>query len=598
MTKMMNRIVAIVLVVVFSFVVGFVSDGTIGAQKAYAATWSFDESTGELHLSSDTLDYSPNGNGGGGPHPEWTYTINGTAYAPLIKTVYVDEGVAYVGDYAFGYVNPWTSYQRMTNLKTAYIAETVTEIGDYGFRAVADDVYVYGDNVLLGDNWVSSSATIHCHKGSTAETYAKNHSIPYVLMCKQHEIEIQNEKEASCLAEGYTGDKVCTVCGETVETGVVIPKAPHILSLVDEQHATCMAQGSTAYYRCGVCGKAFSDYEGTTEIEENSWIVPTDPNAHDEEVIITPATLTRNGSVLKKCKLCGEELDNTPIYAPTEIRLEQDAFDYTGGAIEPAVSVVDSNGDTVDPKHYTVSYSDNVNAGKATATVAFDGSYYTGTKELPFQINAPKNGWQQEDGYWYYYDDGNRVTNAWKKDSKGWRYLGADGTTVANSWVKASKGWCWLDANGYWASNRWVKDKDSWYYIKSDGYMAANQWVKASGGWCYVSASGRMIDNGWVKDSKGWCWMGSDGYWVKNRWVKDKGLWYYINSSGYMAANQWVKSGGHWYYMKANGVMAFSEWVQSSGQWYYLKADGIMATGTQTIGGRTYRFDSSGRWIK
>jgi glucan-binding YG repeat protein len=33
-------------------------------------------------------------------------------------------------------------------------------------------------------------------------------------------------------------------------------------------------------------------------------------------------------------------------------------------------------------------------------------------------------------------------------------------------------------------------------------------------------------------------------------------------------------------------------------QWYYLKADGTMATGTQTIGGKTYRFDASGRWIQ
>lgn len=34
-------------------------------------------------------------------------------------------------------------------------------------------------------------------------------------------------KEATCLAEGYTGDQVCTVCGEVVQRGAVIEKLPH-----------------------------------------------------------------------------------------------------------------------------------------------------------------------------------------------------------------------------------------------------------------------------------------------------------------------------------------------------------------------------------
>ena len=38
------------------------------------------------------------------------------------------------------------------------------------------------------------------------------------------EIELKGAKEATLEAEGYTGDKVCKVCGQTTETGVVIPK--------------------------------------------------------------------------------------------------------------------------------------------------------------------------------------------------------------------------------------------------------------------------------------------------------------------------------------------------------------------------------------
>lgn len=38
------------------------------------------------------------------------------------------------------------------------------------------------------------------------------------------EVELQNAKEATLEAEGYTGDYVCTVCGQTTETGTAIPK--------------------------------------------------------------------------------------------------------------------------------------------------------------------------------------------------------------------------------------------------------------------------------------------------------------------------------------------------------------------------------------
>ena len=42
-----------------------------------------------------------------------------------------------------------------------------------------------------------------------------------------HQTELQKAKDATCTEEGYTGDKVCTVCGEVVERGSVIAKLPH-----------------------------------------------------------------------------------------------------------------------------------------------------------------------------------------------------------------------------------------------------------------------------------------------------------------------------------------------------------------------------------
>ena len=59
------------------------------------------------------------------------------------------------------------------------------------------------------------------------------------------------------------------------------------------------------------------------------------------------------------------------------------------------------------------------------------------------------NGWDLVDGYWYYYEDGNLVTDSWRKDSVGWCYLGADGAMVTNTWLQDSDGWCYVGTDGY-----------------------------------------------------------------------------------------------------------------------------------------------------
>ena len=45
--------------------------------------------------------------------------------------------------------------------------------------------------------------------------------------CKHSETELQNQKDATCTEEGYTGDTVCKICGETIETGTTTSTVDH-----------------------------------------------------------------------------------------------------------------------------------------------------------------------------------------------------------------------------------------------------------------------------------------------------------------------------------------------------------------------------------
>ena len=173
-----------------------------------------------------------------------------------------------------------------------------------------------------------------------------------------------------------------------------------------------------------------------------------------------------------------------------------------------------------------------------------------------------KRGWLLEDGEWHYYDGE-------AENDKG--------TRRCNAWAQDSVGWCWLDAEGNITKSKWIKDNGEWYYLKANGYMAAKEWAKDSKGWLYMEGSGKA---------------------AKSKWIQYKGEWYYLKSNGYMAANEWAKDSKGWLYMEGSGKPAKSKWIQYKGSWYYLNASGYMVTGTQTINGKTYRFDSSGKWIK
>lgn len=59
-----------------------------------------------------------------------------------------------------------------------------------------------------------------------------------------HDHTTRTETPATCTEPGYTGDKVCTVCGETGETGEVIPAADH--SYKDGKCTVCGAADPNA----------------------------------------------------------------------------------------------------------------------------------------------------------------------------------------------------------------------------------------------------------------------------------------------------------------------------------------------------------------
>lgn len=96
---------------------------------------------------------------------------------------------------------------------------------------------------------------------------------------EKHKSGLENQKEATCTTEGYTGDEVCSICKEVLKAGQVTEKLAH--NYVDG--------------KCTVCGTADPDYkisedsETTTE-EYTKNIKNNDKNNKNAEKISAPRT--------------------------------------------------------------------------------------------------------------------------------------------------------------------------------------------------------------------------------------------------------------------------------------------------------------------
>ena len=104
-----------------------------------------------------------------------------------------------------------------------------------------------------------------------------------VTLACAHQTELQNQKEPTCTEDGYTGDLVCSICGEVLSRGETIPATGH-------QYGSAWEYDETNHWHvCTACG----DQTGTAQ---HSW---------SEWEITKPATETEEGEKTRSCTVCG-----------------------------------------------------------------------------------------------------------------------------------------------------------------------------------------------------------------------------------------------------------------------------------------------------
>ena len=206
-------------------------------------------------------------------------------------------------------------------------------------------------------------------------------------------------------------------------------------------------------------------------------------------------------------------------------------------------------------------------------------------------LQTIQQGWSLEDGNWYYYEAGQKVTG-WKQVGQTYYYMYEDGTMAADTWV----GEYYVNASGAWVEGKrpakWMKDSNGWWYRNEDGSYPVNSWKYINGEWYYFNKSGYMV-TGWLYLSGTWYYLDSYGA-MQTGLQEINGELYFFEESGAMfSGTGWKQIDGYWYYFKNGGVAARNCWISGI---YYVKADGTMAADEWVDGGKYY-VDEKGVWV-
>ena len=189
---------------------------------------------------------------------------------------------------------------------------------------------------------------------------------------------------------------------------------------------------------------------------------------------------------------------------------------------------------------------------------------------------AAESGWTEEDGSMVYYDeDGDLLTDTWRKEGNDWFYLNENGHISMNRKVDD---YC-VGSNGKMVKNTWIElaneeDMDSpeapasfWYYFDHDGKAVTSNWLSQDGKWYYFDESGHMM-TGKVNIDGSDYYLGeeNDGI-MKTGWIKIK-----ENASN-------PDSSESWYYAGSNGKLVETQYDKKIDGAYYTFIDGKMQTG-------------------
>lgn len=130
--------------------------------------------------------------------------------------------------------------------------------------------------------------------------------------------ELANVKAATCTEPGYTGDVVCSVCGDVITPGEVIEAKGHTpVDAGNAKAATCTEPGYTGDTKCSVCGETVTTGE----------VIPATGHDWGEWTVTKEPTYDEAGEETRVCNNDPSHVETRPIAALKGVSVTVEAVD-------------------------------------------------------------------------------------------------------------------------------------------------------------------------------------------------------------------------------------------------------------------------------
>ena len=236
------------------------------------------------------------------------------------------------------------------------------------------------------------------------------------------------------------------------------------------------------------------------------------------------------------------------------------------------------------------------------------------------QDGVKVKGWQQINGFWYYFDKSGNMAQDELVTISGQTYYLSQSGIMATGWQRFESDhdiyneleddfpnnhdddttviddfylyddeiWLYFDEHGVAAEDKWVKsDAGLWYYFENLVMARSDYSYDIEGNYYGLDENGAMMV-GWVRDNE-------DSRNDRPTGGDDTKAWYYYQSNGKQVVvdggdeGKWKKIDGTWYYFvaengngKKNAILT-STYAKIDKEYFYLNGDGKMATGVTKV---------------
>ena len=423
-----------------------------------------------------------------------------------------------------------------------------------------------------------------------------------------HKVVVDQGKKATCIEDGLTEGKHCSVCKEVIKKQEVIPATGHKVVVDQAKEATCAENGLTEGSHCSVCNEVIKKQEVI-------------PSTGHKEVLDSAKEATCTNTGLTEgihCSICNKIIKKQEIIPAL-------GHDFKDGVCTRCHNQLKGQWKQSGNKWW-YQYEDGTYP--KNEFIAIDNKLYRFD-----QYGYMQTGWFKVNNEDYYASTSGEIKAQWVGSGNTWYYVDADGKMVTGfqtiSGVKyyfetnglMKKGWFKVNGTDYYASTsgeikaQWVGSGNTWYYVDENGKTTVG-WLTLNGKKYYFDQEGKMVTGTVNINGKDYTFNESGELTVetpevKSGWVQSGNKWYYYDNNQKVTGYQTIE--GKKYYFDANGVMQTgwfkidnadyyaassgeikAQWVGSGNTWYYVDADGKMVTGFQIIVGAKYYFAESG----